>query len=196
MKNILYVNSTVRKESRTDELARHLLNQMKGNITEIKLEEEHIEPLNSITLFERNSIIKNNDYTNEKLKYARQFANADSIVISAPFWDLSFPALLKTYMENISVKDVTFRYSEEGKPVGLCKATDMYFISTSGGKFMPNFGYDYIKVLCKDLYGIKKSELIYAEGLDIIGNNVQEIIGKAKEEINKIIRKSLEIDER
>lgn len=196
MKNILYVNSTVRKESRTDELARHLLNQIKGNITEIKLEEEHIEPLNSITLFERNSIIKNNDYTNEKLKYARQFANADSIVISAPFWDLSFPALLKTYMENISVKDVTFRYSEEGKPVGLCKATDMYFISTSGGKFMPNFGYDYIKVLCKELYGIKRSELIYAEGLDIIGNNVQEIIGKAKEEINKIIRKSLEIDER
>ena len=36
MKNILYVNSTVRKESRTDELARHVLKQMEGNITEIK----------------------------------------------------------------------------------------------------------------------------------------------------------------
>ena len=57
MKNILYVNSTVRKDSRTDELARYLLNQMNGNITEIKLDEEQIKPLNGSTLSERHSII-------------------------------------------------------------------------------------------------------------------------------------------
>ena len=196
MKKILYVNSTVRKESRTDELARYLLKRMDGNVTQINLEEEKIEPLNSITLSERDEILSNNDFSNEKLKYARQFANADSIVISAPFWDLSFPATLKTYMENISVTGITFRYSESGRPIGLCKANDIYFISTAGGKFIPNFGYDYIKVLSNQLFGIKNSELIYAEGLDIKGNDVQEIMKKAKEDIDRRFRNQIELDER
>ena len=30
---------------------------------------------------------------------AGQFAGADTIVIAAPFWDLSFPAALKQYMQ-------------------------------------------------------------------------------------------------
>ena len=185
MKNILYVNSTVREESRTDELARHLLKQMNGKITEVKLSNEQIEPLNGKSLAERDELLRDGDYTNEKLRYARQFANADSIVISAPFWDLSFPAKLKAYIENISVTGVTFRYSKDGRPIGLCKASDMYFISTAGGKFIPNFGYDYIKLLSNQLFGIKNSELVYAEGLDIVGNNVQEIMRKAKEDIDR-----------
>ena len=188
MKNILYVNATVRKESRTDELSRHVLKQMKGNITEIKLDKEKIEPLNEITLKERNSIINNKDYTNGKLKYAIQFANADSIVISAPFWDLSFPALLKTYIENIAVTGITFKYSQDGRPIGLCKANEMYYISTAGGKFLPNFGYEYIKILCKELFGIKDIKLVYAEGLDIIENDSQEIIRKAKKEIDQRLK--------
>ena len=31
----------------------------------------------------------------------RTIANADKIVIAAPFWDMSFPSLLKVYIENI-----------------------------------------------------------------------------------------------
>ena len=185
MNNILYINSSVRKESRTDELARHLLKKLNGNITEINLEKENIEPLNSMTLNERNEILSNNDFSNEKLKYARQFANSDIIVISAPFWDLSFPARLKAYIENICVTGITFKYSEDGMPIGLCKASNIYFVSTAGGKFIPDFGYDYIKVLSKELFGIKNLGLIYAEGLDIIGNDVQEIMGKAKEDIDR-----------
>lgn len=46
-------------------------------------------------------------------KYAHEFANADLIVIAAPFWDLSIPALLKVYIENIAVDGITFEYSLE-----------------------------------------------------------------------------------
>ncbi|MEG1747426.1 MAG: NAD(P)H-dependent oxidoreductase, partial [Oscillospiraceae bacterium] len=41
---------------------------------------------------------------------ARAFADADLIVIGAPYWDLSFPAALKAFAEHISVKGITFRY--------------------------------------------------------------------------------------
>ena len=36
------------------------------------------------------------------------------IVIAAPYWDLSFPAVLKTYLEQINVLGVTFDYSDDG----------------------------------------------------------------------------------
>ena len=53
--------------------------------------------------------------------YARQFAAADRIVIAAPLWDLSFPAQLKVYLENIYVTGIVTKYSEAGEPVGLCR---------------------------------------------------------------------------
>ena len=37
---------------------------------------------------------------------ASQFQQADEIVIAAPYWDLSFPAILKLYLENIYVTGV------------------------------------------------------------------------------------------
>ena len=42
---------------------------------------------------------------------ARQFAAADRIVIAAPYWDLSFPAALKQYVEQINVLGITFIYT-------------------------------------------------------------------------------------
>ena len=52
----------------------------------------------------------------------KQFAAADVIVIAAPYWDLMFPAVLKTYLENITVTGITFCYSDQGRPQSMCKA--------------------------------------------------------------------------
>ena len=45
-----------------------------------------------------------------------RWPEADEIVIGAPYWDLSFPAALKTYLEHCCVCDVTFHYTQEGRP--------------------------------------------------------------------------------
>lgn len=42
---ILYVNACVRKESRTDRLARHLLQKLGGKYVEVRLSELDLEPL-------------------------------------------------------------------------------------------------------------------------------------------------------
>ena len=49
------------------------------------------------------------------LDYARQFARADQILIAAPCWDLSFPAVLRAYLERF------LRSAGEGgvEPAGL-----------------------------------------------------------------------------
>ena len=114
---------------------------------------------------------------------ARQFAQADDIVVAAPYWDLSFPAVLKQYIEQINVSGVTFRYSEEGIPEGLCKANRLFYITTAGGDFVPDdYGYGYIKALAENFYGIKTVELIKAAGLDIVGADVEQILSSCEEE--------------
>ena len=64
---------------------------------------------------------------------ARLFADADLVVVGAPYWDLSFPALLKIYIENIMVLGVTFIYGERGQVIPLGRAGRMFYISTAGG---------------------------------------------------------------
>lgn len=105
------------------------------------------------------------------------FANADTVVIAAPYYDLSFPAMLKQYFEQINVLGLTFTYSETGTPKGLCKAKDLYYVTTAGGPIISDeFGFGYVKALAKCFYGIENVYQIKAEGLDIIGADVEAIL--------------------
>ncbi len=116
----------------------------------------------------------------------RQFAAADTIVIAAPFWDLSFPAMLKQYFEQISAIGITFKYSEEGYPVGLCKAKKLYYVTTAGGMFFPEeYGFGYIRALAENFYGIKECIMFKAIGLDIDGADEEQILLECEKQIRE-----------
>ncbi len=186
----LFVNACVRPESRTKILADHLLGKLDGQIEEINLEKENIEPLNYETMLARDEMIKNPGGSDFMLKYARQFSDADTIVIAAPYWDLSFPAMVKNYLEAVTVQGVTFRYNEKGIPEGLCKAQKVYYVMTCGGPSEgANFGFEYVKGLCQMLYSIKDVKCFKAEMLDVIGMDVDAILQKTKDEIDKEFKK-------
>ena len=181
---VLYINACVRDESRTDRLARKLLDKL-GEYTEFKLSCEDIKPLDKDTLEYRSELIAKGQFDNDMFKYAHQFAEADVIVISAPFWDMSFPAILKTYIENIYITGLVSKYGEDGRPVGLCKASKLYYVTTAGGPYVGKYGYDYIKDLALGAFGIKETELIYAEMLDIVGSDSEKILNEAFNVIEK-----------
>ena len=101
---VLFINACMRDGSRTKELSRHLLNEIGSDVTEVDLYKENILPISEKDLEKRNS----HDYSESKFDLAKQFANADTIVVAAPFWDLSFPSALKIYFENITVSGITF----------------------------------------------------------------------------------------
>ena len=130
------------------------------------------------TLNKRTSLIEQGDYSDPMFDYAKQFASADTIVIAAPYWDLSFPAMLKTYIENIYVTGIVSAYDESGMPVGLCKAKELYYVTTAGGPYDPTYSYGYIESLAKNYFGIPKTHLVKAEMLDIIGNDAEEILNQ------------------
>ena len=181
---ILFVNACVRKDSRTKRLANCLLGKLNDDIKEINLEKEKILPLTEESLNFRTKLIESGDFTNPLFNYAKDFAKADTIVIAAPFWDLSFPASLKCYIEAINILGITFGYSSDGVPYGFCNAKKLYYITTSGGKiFNSEFGFGYIKSLCENFYGIKDVVLIKAEELDIIGSDVENILKNAESKL-------------
>ena len=182
----LFVNACVRPDSRTMILAEHVLDKIGGDIEEVNLERENIQPLNYETMEQREKLIKAEDYSADMLKYAARFIAADTVVIAAPYWDLSFPAMVKNYFEAVTVQGMTFYYNEEGIPQGLCKAQKVIYVMTAGGPAEGfNFGFDYVKGLCNMLYGIKDVICFKAEMLDVIGMDTEEILTKAKEEIDR-----------
>lgn len=189
MEQILFINACPREGSRTLELARHLLSKMEGSVEELTIFEENLLPLNGKTLALRDKMTANQNFDHPIFKYAKQFAKADTIVLAAPFWDLSFPSALKIWLEYVMAKEITFRHTEEGFPCGLCKAKKLFYISTAGGPALPShMGFSYVDGLAKSYFGIPETVLFSAENLDILGADTAAILTKAKEEIDNYWR--------
>lgn len=185
MKTLLFINACVNRErSRTNRLSNELIKLLKekedfDTVTEIILEKENIQALTSESLGKRFALAKKGEFDDEIFKYAHQLAQADYIVIAAPYWDFSFPAILKNYIEAVSVVGITYYYAENGRPAGLSKGQKLYYVTTAGGFIREfNFGYSEVQSLAAQ-FGIKESKSITAEGLDIKTNDAESILKEA-----------------
>ena len=184
-KQILYINACVRKESRTGRLAEKLLSKLGGSYEEPCLEKLAFPVVNEEYLKKRDQLISSGDFHSPMFDLARQFSQAETIVIAAPFWDLSFPAMLKQYLEQINVVGIAFKYSDEGVPVALCRAKRLFYVTTAGGFYVPeDYGFGYVKALAQNYYGIQDVRKIEAVGLDIYGANVSSIMRDAEDALS------------
>lgn len=178
---ILFVNACVRKESRTRRLAEYVLDFFDGDITEVR--PSHVtEPIRDEGFINaRNTASEKGDFSDKVYSPARQFSEADVIVIAAPYWDLSFPAILKAYFEQINVLGLTFEYTSDGMPRGLCKAKKLIYVTTSGGPIISDeYGYGYVRALAETFYGIRDISQVKAECLDMVGADVETLLQEAK----------------
>lgn len=180
----LFINACVRANSRTKKMADALLSRLGDEVTELRLEDIDFPLVNEDFLRRRDALIAFGSLDDPMFAMARQFAAADTVVIAAPFWDLSFPAALKQYFEQINVTGITFRYTEEGFPEGLCAAERLYYVTTAGGAFFPEeYGFGYVRALAENFYGIRDCRLIKAVGLDIWGADEEAILAACEKEI-------------
>ncbi len=182
----LFIDACPRPDSRTRELAQHVLSKLEGNVVKLCLFDERIPPLDLNGMEERDRAVRTGDLSAPILRYAKQFAEADTIVVAAPYWDLLFPAVVRSYFEAVTVTGVTFRYTPEGFPAGLCNAQKLIYVTTAGGPIGEyNFGFNYIKSLAQLYYGIPEVTCFTAEFLDIIGADVTGIMDSAKKTVDE-----------
>lgn len=189
MGQLLIVNGNVNREvSRTNRLTKELAGLLMGTgkydrQEELILEDEPLQALNSERLNRRTGLIEKGEYDNEIFRYARQFKQADCIVISAPYWDFVFPALIRIYIEAVSVVGLTYYYGQDCRPHGLCRAQKLYYVTTCGGYVGGcNYGYEIVKSMA-GMFGIGSTEYILAEGLDIDTNDVEAILKRTAGEM-------------
>lgn len=107
----------------------------------------------------------------EKLAFSdelvSELAAADVLVIGAPMYNFSVPAVLKAWIDMIARVQLTFRYTENG-PVGLLEDKKTYVITPSGGVPVgspADFATPYLRHAL-GFVGITNIEVIGAQGAD------------------------------
>lgn len=190
--NLLFLDCCVRgKEvSRTFALCESFLAELKRNHEELSVKTlslylEDLKPVGLEMLEKRDKLEKQQCFEDPMFDYARELAAADYILVGAPYWDYSFPACLKIYIEQTSVGGIAFKYTESGS-VGLCSAKKMLYVSTAGGP-MPEIhtGEEYMRQICK-FYGVGGFETYCLEQLDIDGMDVDGMMTAAKSDMKKL----------
>ena len=183
MKRLFYIDSCLRSVSKTKRIADALIYRLsdKYEVDTIRLSEYDFPVVKNDILNERS-----NGYVPEEyVQIARKIAAADRLVISAPFWDMSFPSALKVFLENMSLFNVTFA-SNEKECYGLCKAEKVLYITTRGMNIKTGDEMEqatpYIKAISK-LWGLGELHVIAAENMDYSTNEqIEEKIQYAIEE--------------
>ncbi len=182
---ILFIDACVRKESRTRRLAERLLRRLPDTVETVRLGETNMPAADERFLLQRSELVNKGTLGHPLLAPARQFAVADTVVIAAPYWDLSFPAALKQYLEQVNVVGVTFTYTTDGIPKGLCKAKRLYYVTTAGGPILSDaYGYGYVRALAESFWQIPEIKSIRAEGLDVEGTDTEAILRAAEQSID------------
>lgn len=190
MEKVLFVNSCARANSRTLFISKYLLNRFKNDKYEIEtlnLESEGLLPLGKRTLQMREKYVKDRDFSSLMFEYPKQFASADYVIFVAPYWDLSFPASLKNYIEQITVPHLTFEYEDFCKPKGLCQCKKLFYVTSASGPIVnDNFGFGYIESLCHTFFGIDDVILIKADSMDFPVKRMEEALNQVKKEIDEL----------
>ena len=193
MKQLLYIDCCIRGEkSRTRKLGEAFLAALPDcwEVTRLDLMHEGLQPLMPDTLASRDESAARGELDAPRFKYAHQIAAADAVVMAAPFWDLSVPALLKIYIENVSMDGITFQSTAEGLK-GLCRGTDLVFLTTRGGIYEPGSeweqGAPYLAAIQK-FFGFGDFRCVAADGLDIQGYDGEGALRKAMEEAKELAK--------
>jgi len=181
MSKVLYIKANIKKEeeSRTFKVSDSFIEEYRNDnpndeIITLDLYKENIDFLKPEDLGEIFGAKNEESRNNPILKYAYQFAEVDKYVISAPMWNLSIPAILKAYIDYVSVTGITFKYTAEG-PVGLLKDKKAVHIVSRGGEYGDapyEMGDKYLRTIL-GFFGIQDIKTIAVEGLDVVGADVE-----------------------
>lgn len=177
MEYLLHLDACMKgADSRTRQLAVPILQKLEARYVISTLRVQHMDTLITADSHARRVA---EGPTEQDKAMAELVAKSDRIVISAPFWDMSFPACLKAFIERVSLNGYTFIGNPDGTTRGNCRAKKMLYITTRGMNIRTDDtldqGTSYLRALCW-LWGIDKLEVIAAHGQDLVDYADREFI--------------------
>ena len=149
MRKLLVVDCCIRKEeSRTKKILERFLSAAPSDceVERLVLTEENLAPLMGDFFEQRQRLLETGDFSHPRFRYAKQFANADL------------------------VDGITFGANETGL-VGLCRGTDLVFLTARGGFYTDDpmeMGSRYLDAL-HTFFGFDRYHCVAADGMDVVG---------------------------
>lgn len=198
MSKVLYIKANPKNdaESRTFRISEHFVNAYKSlhpddEVITLDLYQEGIQFL-SYESVSMHKPVPGEHRDHPVLKYAYQFAEADRYIFAEPLWNLGIPAILKAYIDYITITGITFIYTAEG-PKGLCSNKKAINIATRGGAYSEGYmatlemGDRYLRTILGFL-GICDFTTIAAEMLDVVGFDVEGAVNQAISQADELVK--------
>ncbi len=192
---LLFIDGCVSQRgpaSRTRALAEAFLSAFQeshpgAEVETVTLEALDLKPFLPAALNQRDELASVGAFGAPVFDLARQFQAADKIVAAAPFWDMSFPAVMRTYIEYISANGLCYHYEADGCH-GDCRADRLAYLTTGGDFERPeSLGVLYWKQLSK-MFGIPRFDYVFAGGLDVDPAKAPELLEAACEQTRTLGR--------
>lgn len=212
MKKMLYIiaNSKSEEMSSSRTVSRRLVNAIIQKVPDVQLEElnlynDHIPQLKGCYFESRNAVVsteaRNALSAEEQKEVARieqlcdQFKAADIYILAAPMWSLSFPALVKEYLDCIIQVGKTIAF-DNNKPHGLLDDKPRVFIYVqSSGANIPWIlkpalckGLNYVHEIMKFI-GIRTFDELLVDGTGSSEEERQNAIKNATDNILPLIER-------
>jgi FMN-dependent NADH-azoreductase len=191
---IYQIDSSARKKGSTSRaLAKKLLDKIKKPGDEIIYRDLDDEMLFVAGLTESGMSIPENERTEQHKKMfelsdklVNELKESDIIIISTPIYNFGPPATLKAWSDLAARVKSTFKYSSDGKQIGLLENKKVYLVITSGGTKIDSKD-DFLTPWLKhvlNFFGIKDIQTIYADQMSIDYDNS---IKQAEKQIENIL---------
>ena len=190
---IYQIDSSARKQgSISRSLAKKLINKIKKPDDEVIYRDLDDEMLFVSGLTESGMKIPEDKQTDghKKMfqlsdKLVEELKDSDVIIISAPIYNFGPPATLKAWSDLAARVNTTFKYTPDGKRIGLLKDKKAYLVITSGGTKIgseEDFLTPWLKLML-NFFGIMDVKIISADQMAI---DYEKSIAKAEKEIEDL----------
>ncbi|MGC4377908.1 FMN-dependent NADH-azoreductase [Fictibacillus sp. Mic-4] len=204
MTKILYINSNPKAVDQSFglQLGQHFLeewlkNEPDAEVETVNLYKEDIPLIDEVVLSAWGKFAVQAELTAEEAakvgrmnEILEQFLAADVYVFATPMWNLSYPPLLKAYIDNITIAGKTFKYTENG-PQGLLKDKTVVHVQARGGIYSEGpaaqleFTNNYLQSIMQFI-GITDYHHLFVEGMAATPDRAEEILAAAKEKASEL----------
>ena len=206
MKKLLYITANTKPEtiSTSRTVGRMMVNALSKQFSDLQIEEldlytASLPPLKHHYFTGRNTLVnadamlalppEEQGHLAQIARLCDQFVSADIYVLAAPMWSLSFPAVVKEYLDCIIIGGKTIGFQKE-KPYGLLDDRNRSFVYVqSSGAALPwmlrpvlNKGMSYFEDIMKFI-GIDDFYSLFADGTGTTEEERLCAIRKAEEKI-------------
>lgn len=117
---------------------------------------------------------------------------ADVVVVGAPMYNFSISSTLKAWIDHVARAGVTFKYNEQGQPVGLVQGKKFYVFTSRGGVYSsgPAKSLDFHETYLRGVLGflgITDVTFVHTEGVAMGEEAVNSALANSRSAMDALI---------